>query len=334
MILHKSSVNYPLTNWWHTDEKGAIFPPMAQHPIHILDLDFQQQDFSIAAFLVELPEGPIVIETGPHSTLKSLEKGLADKGYKLEDIKHVLLTHIHLDHAGAAWCFAERGAKIYVHPFGYKHMHNPSKLLASAKMIYQEKMDSLWGTLKAIPEQQLQIVNHLEKYTLLGQKFVAHHTPGHAKHHIAWQMDDVVFAGDVAGVCINDGPVIPPCPPPDINREDWMQSIDHLLSLDEVRTYYITHFGRIDRVQSHMEKLRTTINEYADFIEPYARRGNSTDEVLPDFLAFANDHLVKNGLTQEEANAYQIANPPYMSVAGIMRYWKKKMDKEAEADLK
>jgi glyoxylase-like metal-dependent hydrolase (beta-lactamase superfamily II) len=131
--------------------------------IKVLDLNFLGHQDTIASFLIETLAGPILIETGPHSTLPVLEKALAEHGYKKEDIMHVFLTHIHLDHAGAAWVFAEHGATIYLHPKGVQHLSDPSRLLESATRIYGDKMDELWGTLKPIPREQLVSVGHKEK---------------------------------------------------------------------------------------------------------------------------------------------------------------------------
>jgi len=246
-------------------------------------------------------------------------------GYALSDIRHVLVTHIHLDHAGAAWCFADKGATIYLHPRGYKHMHDPSKLLASAKMIYKEKMDMLWGTLQPISEAQLVSVEHLDSVDVGESKFVAHHTPGHAQHHIAWQLGDVIFTGDVAGVSINHGPVIPPCPPPDINREQWLTSIDHLLSLENITQYYLTHFGLVENISTHMSDLRDAIEAYTAFMKPYAEAEKSSAETLPEFRTFVKSYLIDHGLQPKDADAYEAANPLDMSAAGLLRYWKKKL---------
>ncbi len=292
--------------------------------VHIIDLNFLGAPNGIAAFLLDTPEGPILVETGPHSTLPTLEKGINKAGYKKEDIQHVFISHIHLDHAGAAWCFAEHGAKIYLHPFGYRHMNDPSKLLASAKMIYQDKMDFLWGTLKPIPDNQLVTVEHEETITIGSCLFKAHHTPGHAKHHIAWQMEDIIFTGDVAGVCINDGPVIPPCPPPDINVEDWLNSIDILASLKDVHTYYLTHLGKVTSIEAHLTKLRKSINEYAEFVKPYFDQNKSVQDMLPEFRVFVQNYLTTHGMPKEDAIAYEAANPSDMSATGLMRYWSKK----------
>ena len=303
---------------------------MHEPTIHTIDLHFQDQTNSIAAFLVESKHGNVLVETGPHSTFDHLCQQLWYIGADPVDIDHVLLTHIHLDHAGAAWAFAEFGAKIYLHPLGYRHMHDPSRLLASAKMIYKDQMDSLWGTLKPIPEENLQVVEDGESIRIDDLNFIAHHTPGHAKHHIAWQLDSVVFTGDVAGICIHEGPIVPPCPPPDINLEDWNDSINKLLRLHEVDTYYLTHFGPVTGVKDHMATLRNTLRMYSDFVYPYFRQGASIEELAPDFAQFVNQYLITNGMREDDANQYELANPAYMSVAGLLRYWKKREESEQE----
>src|SRR5262249_13735426 len=152
------------------------------------------------------------------------------------------LTHIHLDHAGAAWAMAEMGANIYVHPRGYAHLADPSKLMASAKRLYQDQMDALWGTMKPIPAQQLVQVENGQKFTAGELEMVGWHTPGHAYHHIAWQCGKLVFTGDVGGVSIEGGPVQPPCPPPDIDPPAWKKSIELLRELQPERLY-LSHFG-------------------------------------------------------------------------------------------
>ena len=131
--------------------------------IHVLDLNFLGIDHAIASFLIESSAGPILIETGPHSTFESMKGQLAKHGYEPEDVKHVLLTHIHFDHAGAAWAFADHGAKIYLHPFGKPHMEDPTKLYNSAKMIYGDEMERLWGAMEKIPADQLITPDHLEQ---------------------------------------------------------------------------------------------------------------------------------------------------------------------------
>ncbi|MCB0644202.1 MAG: MBL fold metallo-hydrolase [Phaeodactylibacter sp.] len=290
--------------------------------IHTIDLHFLGQPNTIAAYLLESSAGPILIETGPHSTFENLRKGLAEKGYQPEEVRHVFITHIHLDHAGAAWTFAEKGSTIYLHPFGFKHMADPSKLMASAKRIYQDKMDMLWGRMEAIPEAQLRTVDHEEIIQIGELQFVALHTPGHAVHHIAWQVGDECFTGDVAGVKIRDGLVVPPCPPPDIQLEAWEASLA-LLRQRPIRRLWLTHFGPIEAPMQHYDALEARLHAYANWIKPHFEAGTPQEEVVPQFQAFVENELRAHGVQGDHLTQYNYANPPWMSVAGLYRYWKK-----------
>lgn len=296
------------------------------YEVHKIDLNFTGQKNSIASFLIKTEEGPILVESGPASTLKYLEQGLASHGYALSDVKHVFLTHIHLDHAGAAWCFAELGAKIYLHPLGYKHMHDPSRLLASATRIYGEMMDVLWGTLKPIPAEQLIQIDHLGEVNIGRLKFIGHYTPGHAKHHLAWQLGAELFTGDVGGVRIHGGPVVPPCPPPDIDIDLWLASLDHIASISDIERYHLTHCSSVDDLEHHLEMLRSTLKQYAAWVKPWVLEGRAHDEVLPEFLQLVKNLMMTQGLSESDADAYQVANPPQGSLSGVMRYWTKKLE--------
>ncbi len=292
---------------------------------HTIDLHFQNCNHAIAAFLIETADGLVLIESGPYSSFNSLKKGLSTIGYKISDIDHLLLTHIHFDHAGAAWTLAEQGATIYLHPFGAPHIHDPTKLVSSATMIYKDKMDSLWGEMKGIPKKKLKIMVHEEAITIGGEHFQALHTPGHAKHHIAWQWKDTIFTGDMAGVKIEGGPVVPPCPPPDINIEDWMHSIDLVLSKNP-KKLVLTHFGEVQTPKEHILELKEVLNDWAQWVKKKWEAGMSTDEITPQFMTYTARQLRDKGVSDYGIKQYELANPSWMSVSGLVRYWKKKMD--------
>lgn len=292
--------------------------------IHILDLQFLGLSQAIAAFLVETSEGPVLVETGPHSVSEHLEKEVARCGFKMTDIKHVFITHIHFDHAGGAWALAQQGATIYLHPFGKRHLGEPSKLYASAKRIYQDKMEMLWGKMEAIADENLQTVEHGESITIGDTTFIAHHTPGHAVHHIAWQVGENIFTGDVAGVKIAKGIVVPPCPPPDINIEDWIASINLLRQLD-IKALYLTHFNKITNVNEHLDNLEKMLWDWANWMKPHFEEGTDQAEIVPKFMDYTKQQLLKHGLNEMEIEQYEAANPSWMSVAGLMRYWKKRI---------
>lgn len=293
--------------------------------IHVLDLEFLGFNRAIAAFLVETREGPVLIETGPHSTLGKLQDQVQEAGFDIGEIKHVLLTHIHLDHAGAAWALAEQGATIYVHPFGAKHLEDPFALMESATRIYGDQMDFLWGQMNDTPIEKIIQPENGQIFRIGEVSFEAIYTPGHAKHHIVWKVADVLFSGDVAGVKIDDGPVVPPCPPPDINLEDWNRSIDIILS-SNVKQIYLTHFGPISDIESHFTQLREMLIDWGEWIKKGWEHGESVPEMTPKFSKYTEQQLRDFGVDDLGVKLYEAANPSWMSVAGLTRYWKKKAE--------
>ena len=178
--------------------------------IHTLDLGFLDLAEAIAVFVVEGPTGLALVETGPAATLPHLKAALAQHGWQIADFQHVFLTHIHFDHAGAAWAFAEKGATIYVHPLGLPHLAAPEKLYNSARMIYGDAMDRLWGPMQPIPMAQLRAAGHGEVIEAAGLRFTAWHTPGHAVHHVAWEVAPVE---DTPQIKAPSAPIAPPTPP-------------------------------------------------------------------------------------------------------------------------
>lgn len=291
--------------------------------IKIIDLNFQKSKDAIASFLIETSDGPILIETGPASTYDQLSRGVSKCGHSIDEIKHVLLTHIHFDHAGAAWKLAEAGAKIYVHPFGVPHLASPEKLWNSASQIYGDDMDRLWGKMKPIPANQLVSVEDKQELEFGTTKIKSLHTPGHAVHHIAWKMGDIIFTGDVAGVKIAGGPVMPPCPPPDINLEEWKKSLA-IIKSEKPKELYLTHFGIIDVVDYHLDSLSYMLDDWAEWIKPYFEKNVDQSEVVPLFMEYSKSQFLKEGCSKEQIQTYEYANPSWMSVAGLYRYWKLK----------
>lgn len=291
--------------------------------IHTLDLQFQGIEKSIAVFVVESAAGLALVECGPASTLPHLKDVLAQNGWQIADFQHVFLTHIHFDHAGAAWAFAEHGSKIYVHPKGLPHMAQPEKLYQSARMIYGDEMDRLWGEMRPIPENQLHAPEHGETIEAIGLQFKAWYTPGHAIHHIAWEVQDTLFTGDVGGVSMGGGPVMPPCPPPDINLEDWQHSIQLMRDLP-AKNLILTHFGAVSNKMPHLDALEKRLLLWAEWMRPYAETDADPASVMPVFQAFVQAELLEAGVSKADIARYEAANPAFMSITGLIRYWKKK----------
>ena len=291
--------------------------------IKIIDLNFQGHSQTVAAFLIETSAGPVLLETGPHSMWSNLVRGVNAAGYDMSDIRHVLLTHIHLDHAGASWALAQQGATVYVHPVGAPHLIDPERLMASARRIYREDMDRLWGDMQAIPEERVKLIDH-EATVQVGQSvFRAWHTPGHAVHHIAWQLDHVLFTGDVGGVKINDVQVVPPCPPPEFQLEDWLNSLALIRRLNP-DMLYLTHFGPVEDVSTHLDILEATLHDWAGWMKIRWERGDSPETILPEFRQYVIEQLRRAGADEANLVRYETANPVEMNLTGLLRYWKKR----------
>ena len=290
--------------------------------MQIIDLNFHDIPGVIACFLMDSSDGPILFECGPHSSFEYLTDELARLGLKAHDIRHLFVTHIHLDHAGAAWAFAKNGSRVYVHPVGLPHLADPTRLLTSARQIYQDDMDTLWGDMQSIPVDLLNSVDHKQVLTIGDKTILALHTPGHAKHHIAWQIEDTIISGDVGGVKIGNGPVVPPCPPPDIDIEAWIDSIE-LLKNSDARSLWLTHFGEVSDVAGHLNDLQKCLLDWSLWINNH-RNGHTMEELVSLFETYINQTLsgLENG--QQLIEQYSKANPAWMSVYGLVRYWKTK----------
>ena len=286
--------------------------------VKVIDLKFLDTEDTIASFAVADEAGYTLVECGPYSTHDNLIEGLRREGIAPEQVHTLLLTHIHFDHAGAAWWWAARGVRVLVHPRGLKHMIDPTRLYESARQIYGDRMDELWGRMEGIDPEQIASVEDRQVLIIGGREWVAHHTPGHASHHIAWQVGESVFTGDVGGCRIQGGPVVPPCPPPDINVADWQQSIGRLQSL-KARTFYLTHFGEVMDTEAHLAELSSRLDAYFDWILPYYRDGSKAETVEPLFKRYVTDELTAAGVGAHDLQAYLAANPPYMSVVGMLR---------------
>ena len=290
--------------------------------VKIIDLRFLNTDRSIASFLIEDSDGYTLVESGPFSTHPSLINALRDLNIDSDKVHTLLLTHIHFDHAGAAWWWAERGTQVYVHPRGLRHMISPERLYESARQIYGERMEELWGEMRPIAEDRITAVDDRQQLTIGGNTWTAHHTPGHASHHIAWQLGSEVFTGDVGGCRIADGPVVPPLPPPDIDRTAWAASLTRLREVG-ASAFYLTHFGKITDVDHHLDELADRLTDYFAWIEPYYRDGIGVETVEPLFKRYVTQELHSLGVGEEDLRSYLAANPPYMSVVGMLRALRK-----------
>ncbi len=299
--------------------------------IHVLDTRQLGRPGIIAATAVESDDGLILFDTGPESTFENIAAELHRLGADAKEVRHVFLSHIHFDHAGAAWRFADLGATIYVHPRGAPHLLDPSRLVQSATRIFGDEMEKLWGRFAPIRASNLRVV-HDQETTRIGSLGIrALETLGHATHHHVYHWDDHFFGGDVAGVRIGNGPPIPPFVPPELDVEAWLGSIDKMRALD-ARTLYLPHFGLVrGSVPTHLDALEERVRRWSIWFRDQIREGRDENELRPKFATYEFDDLRAGGASENEARDYEAADPSAMAVTALLRYWKKFPAAEATA---
>ncbi len=296
---------------------------MAPTRVITLDLNFQGKAEAIAAYLIPHSTGAVLIESGPGSTLPALQAGLAANGFSVADVTHVLLTHIHLDHAGAAGWLARQGAQIYVHPVGAPHLLNPERLLASAARIYGDQMQSLWGEFLPVPETQLQIGSDAQEIVIGSLRFLPINTPGHAEHHFAYLFEDMLFTGDIGGVRIPGYRYLRlPMPPPELHFGKWRESVRRLRR-ERFARVAPTHFGIYDDPAWQLDAVERDIDATERWLETVMPSEPAIEQLRQQFGDWMNRQGAEQGLSADVVRAYELANPPGMSADGLQRYWKK-----------
>ena len=296
--------------------------------VETIDLNFLGTEKVIASFLLLGGNSAAIVETGPTSCLEHLQAGLKANGVSPEDVWEVLLTHIHLDHAGASGHLAGLlpNATFYVHELGYPHLADPSKLVTSATRIYGERMDELWGEARPVPEERLVVLGDGEEVGAAGGRLVAHNTPGHAYHHLAYLEPDSgsLFAGDVAGIRLpGQSYVRPPTPPPEIDVEAWVRSIENIRKMAPV-TLHPTHFGSYEDVDRHLSELEQRLQDWLLFVEGRSHEGASREEISEKLRTKGDAEMLAEGADPEESERYDLAGNYEMLTAGILRYVEKR----------
>jgi glyoxylase-like metal-dependent hydrolase (beta-lactamase superfamily II) len=250
----------------------------------------------------------VLVDPGPTSTLQMLLEGLRRRRPRA-----LLLTHIHLDHAGASGSLVQMWPRleVYVHERGAPHLIDPERLLTSAQRLYGQDMDMLWGEMVPVPENNIRVIGGGER--LLGGAFEVAYTPGHASHHVSYLNDGIAFVGDAGGVRIGDGPTIPPGPPPDIDVEAWHRSIEAIAQW-RPRCLARTHFGAGDDVELQLSEL-------GQRLDAWAQRARRLEEEA--FIESFSDEVTQAS-APEFLPTYLQAAPPEQTYAGLRRYWKKR----------
>jgi glyoxylase-like metal-dependent hydrolase (beta-lactamase superfamily II) len=276
-------------------------------PPQPLDLLHLGRERVIGAYLLDTAEGPALFDCGPTTCVPALKAALRDRGLELQDVPHLLLSHVHLDHAGAAGVLVREhpGMQVHVSPIGAPHLVDPTRLEKSARRLYGDEFDTLWGELASVPMENIRETGD----QVLGLDCFP--SPGHASHHVCYvDGDGTLYAGDATGVRIQPSRfVLPPTPPPEFDLAVWESTLDEIERRDAQRLALI-HFGVADDPIEHLAALRMRLRSWTALV------GDGTTE--EEFEATA---LAELG---DDAPPYVQAMPPWQSYAGLRRYWEKR----------
>jgi glyoxylase-like metal-dependent hydrolase (beta-lactamase superfamily II) len=283
-----------------------------------IDLLFNGNERTIASYLLDTDDGPALFDCGPATCVSRLLAELADRGVALTDVRHLLLSHIHLDHAGGAGTLVREHPALQVHvsELGARHLIDPDRLESSARRLYGGAFEALWGEVVPVPAANVNVVGE----RVVGLDCFA--TPGHARHHVAYlARDGTLYAGDAAGVRIAPARfVLPPCPPPEIDLEAWDESIREIERRAPSRLALV-HFGSFeDRVDEHLVRLREALRRWSEWV------GHGMDEATFVAAAHADIEAIDG---DEHARAYDRAAPFWHSYRGLERYWLKRREASA-----
>jgi glyoxylase-like metal-dependent hydrolase (beta-lactamase superfamily II) len=294
-----------------------------------VDLLFLGRTGIIATAILRDSGGVALIDPGPSTTVESLRAALGQKGIEMREVRQLLLTHIHLDHAGASGTLVRENPSIevFVHERGAPHMADPAKLLASATRLYgEEDMQRLWGEFLPVPAANLRSMQGGETIVAGGRELAVAYTPGHASHHVSYfdRASRVAFVGDTAGIRRGEGRyVMPPTPPPDIDLDAWRESEAKILAWDP-DTLFMTHFGPFHGARLQFQQLWDNIEAWNRIVKRLIADTSLTEEQREQ--AFVEEAMrdLRRVVGDQEADQYGRAGRLDYSWQGLARYWRKK----------
>jgi glyoxylase-like metal-dependent hydrolase (beta-lactamase superfamily II) len=294
--------------------------------LFLIDHKFQDVPGTIASYLLTDGDDLTLIETGPETTIETLLAGVRAAGFDPDQITRLIVTHIHLDHAGAAGSLIQRlpRARLFVHRVGAPHMIDPSKLLASATRIFQEDMERLWGEILPVPEERVVILDDESTLHIGGRVLKALYTPGHASHHLAYYdaASGVIFTGDVAGARLNEAEYLrPPTLPPEVDLTLWRQSITRLQRL-RARRLYLTHGGAFGGPDRHFDLLLSRLFFLAGWTEASLAVEQDTEVLASELLQRESKEIIAVTGSDKLVEPYELVAGSRMSVDGLARYLK------------
>jgi glyoxylase-like metal-dependent hydrolase (beta-lactamase superfamily II) len=292
-----------------------------------LDLSWTGRPRSIACALLRSGSFNALLDPGPAVCIPTLLKQLESAGLSVSDLHCIFLTHIHLDHAGAAGSLLELNPRIqvYVHQRGAPHMANPENLLSSAQRLYGDKMASLFGNFLPVPEGTLHVLHGGEILALGDEILQVLYTPGHASHHVTYfdPSTGTAFVGDTAGICIEGHPfILPATPPPDIHLELWDQSLESIAQLHP-RQLFLTHFGLSSDPSRHLAAYRASLHRWSESVAELLATGRDDSDSLQEFVRRISSEATAT-LSPTEAEHYLYNGYLPLSWMGLARYQRKK----------
>jgi len=282
----------------------------------------------IGSYLLAGQNELVIIDPGPGSMVESLLASIREAGFDAQEVTHILATHVHLDHAGSAGTLVRLlpRAQVYTHKNGAPHLLDTTKVVASASRIFGERMKLLWGEIESTPQERLTIIEGGDILNVAGRRLEVHYTPGHAVHHVIFfdVHSGELFAGDVAGVRLQDVDYVrPPTPPPDLDLEAWSDSISLVKSL-RPDVLYIGHFGAIRTIPEHFDRLHEKLYSWGEFVLAAMRDGKDEAEIISMLIEQTKPELLRAAHDPHAMERYEIAANYPMTVQGYMRYWRKK----------
>jgi glyoxylase-like metal-dependent hydrolase (beta-lactamase superfamily II) len=300
--------------------------------ITILDTNWVGRPHSVAAALLQSENHRAIVDPGPESTYAMLRERLQARGLSVSQLDAVLLTHIHLDHAGATGALVRDNPRlaVYVHTLGAPHMIDPSRLLASAARLWPDNLHQLFGDTLPVPKENLRLLEGGETLTLGTRKLEVAYTPGHASHHVSYfdAAESVAFVGDTTGIRIDNGPyILPATPPPDISLEIWEKSFATILARRPTRLF-LTHFGYADKPAEHIDQFRARLHHWAEIAADVLRSASSDAEAKQNFVARAQAEMQER-LGREEADHHAFTAGLDLSFLGLARYLRKRAEVSA-----
>ena len=305
------------------DLPGSVGPSLT------IDLNFLDQPGVIASFLLRGNGEAALIETGPGSTVGALLDAMAKAGVTPEEVRHLLVTHIHLDHSGGAGLLLQHfpNATLYAHERGVSHLIDPSRLVSSATRIYGGLMHRLWGDIVPVPAERVVSLVHQQRVRVAGRVLEALYTPGHAIHHVAYRDlgSGEIFAGDAAGSRLEGFNYVRPLtPPPDLDLEAWDSTLDLLANLNPP-ALYLTHFGRHEGVREHLAELRLHLREWEALVLAGLRAGHDRTTIAASLQRDGDEELLVRQASADIIARYESTSAYAMNAAGYERYLRKRV---------